>query len=114
MEKPITLSRLIALLLVFFIYSSASVLMKFSSSSESMASVMLYLAGAFFVLGVYAVSWQQILKNTPLSVAFMFKSVTILYGMFFAALIFDEKISIFNIMGALMIMAGIVVLGWES
>lgn len=114
MEKSITLSKILILLLVFLIYSSASIMMKFSSSSESVIVSLLYLLAAFGILGVYAILWQQILKNTPLSMAFMFKSVTIVYGMFFAAFIFDEKISTYNIMGALMIMIGIVVLGWES
>ena len=114
MEKSITLSRIIVLLLIFLIYSSASVMMKFSSSSESVVVALLYLLGACGILGVYAILWQQILKFLPLSLAFMFKSVTVIYGMFFAFSIFGESISISNILGALLIIIGIVILGWKS
>lgn len=114
MKQTITLSKLVALLLVFLVYSSASIMMKLSSSSENMTVALAYLAGTFGILGVYAILWQHVLKNTPLSMAFMFKSVTVVYGMFFAAFIFEEKISTFNIIGALMIVVGIVFLGWES
>lgn len=113
MKRKISLSWLVGLLLVFLVYSSASILMKLSSSEDNSVLALFYLAGTFGVLGVYAFFWQMILKHIPLSTAFMFKSITVLYGMFFATAIFDENITRSNLAGAFLIVLGIVILGWK-
>lgn len=87
--------------------------MKLSSSEDGML-MLVYLACAIVILGVYACLWQQVLKHIPLTTAFMFKSVTVIYGVLFAHILFMEEITNNNIVGAAMIVAGIVVLGWKS
>lgn len=113
MQQNLTLTRLAGLLLVFLVYSSANIFMKLSSSGEGLSSLF-YLGCAFGVLGVYACLWQQILKFIPLTTAFMFKSITVLYGMFFAWFLFKEDITLNNMLGAILIVTGIIVLGWRS
>jgi len=68
----------------------------------------------FAVLFVYAVLWQQVLKKIPLSTAIANKSVTIIWGMIFGLLFFNEKISLKMIIGAILILSGIFVLSTEK
>lgn len=111
--QHLNLKRIVRLLLVFLVYSSANIFMKLSSEGEGV-DVFLYLACAFFVLALFAYLWQQTLKLIPLTRAFMFKSITVLYGMFFASFLFKEHITLNNMVGASLIVIGIIILGWES
>lgn len=61
------------------------------------------------ILAVYAVFWQIILKKLPLTVAMANKSVTIIWGIVYGWLFFEEKITLMNGIGAAVIIAGIVV-----
>lgn len=87
--------------------------MKLSSEGEGV-DIFLYLACAIFVLSLFAYLWQQILKLIPLTKAFMFKSITVLYGMLFASFLFEEHITFNNMVGASLIIIGIIILGWKS
>ena len=113
MQQDLNLLRLARLLLVFLVYSSANIFMKLSSSREGLPALF-YFSCAFVVLGIYACLWQQILKHIPLTTAFMFKSITVLYGIFFAWFLFKEDITLNNMLGALLIVTGIIVLVWKS
>ncbi len=112
-QKKISIKWIFGLLLVFLIYSSANIFMKLSSSEDGML-MLIYLSCAIGILGIYACLWQQVLKHISLTTAFMFKSVTVIYGILFAHVLFLEEITVNNIIGAAMIVAGIVVLGWRS
>lgn len=97
------------LIAAFMIYSSAGVFMKLASMHEPFGRpYFIYLALAFLMLGTYAVMWQFALKRIPLAQAFLFKSMTIVFSLFFAWAIFNEHISFNNIMGSLIIFAGVV------
>ena len=113
MQQNLTLTRVIVLLLVFLVYSSANIFMKLSSAGEGLSAIF-YLVYTFSVLGIYAFLWQHILKTISLTTAFMFKSVTVIYGMIFASFLFNEDITLNNMLGASLIIAGIIVLGWKS
>lgn len=71
------------------------------------------------VLGIsviYAVLWQQILKRMPLVTAFSNKAVTVIWGLIWGMIFFDEKILIQNVIGAAVIVVGVylVVTGEET
>lgn len=59
-------------------------------------------------LGVYALGWQQVIKRMPLSSAFANRAVTIVWGIFWGAVLFGEAITPGKLAGAAIIMAGIV------
>jgi drug/metabolite transporter (DMT)-like permease len=69
---------------------------------------------AFMLFGFFALVWQQVLKRLPLTIAHANRAVTILYGMFFGAVLFGETISLNMIIGALIIIAGIVLMVGNS
>ena len=62
---------------------------------------------SLFLLFIYAILWQQILKRMPVSTAMCNKSVTIIWGMLWGLLLFQETISIQMIIGAVIIFAGV-------
>ena len=66
------------------------------------------LIGAIGVMGLYAVLWQQILKRIELSLAYMFKGTSIVFVMLLAYILFGEQITWNNIVGAIIIVGGIV------
>lgn len=69
---------------------------------------MLGLIGATGVMGLYAVLWQQVLKRIELSMAYMFKGTSLIFVMLLAYVLFGEQITWNNIVGALIIIGGIV------
>ncbi len=91
----------------FVVYSFVSVLAKYASAQSDFVVMAAYLIGEIFLLGVYAVLWQQALKKFPLVVAMSNKGVTVVFSLIWSALLFQEEITIINILGTLMILIGI-------
>lgn len=95
---------------VIWIYSLSSVLIKMSSLYDffSIQFLAIY-ALIIIVLGIYALLWQQMIKKFEPSIAYSNKSVTTIWTMIYAIMIFGETISIKKIIGILLILAGIVI-----
>ena len=84
--------------------------MKLASMEDFMSiAYLLRLFCVILAMSTYAIFWQVLLKKVPLTQAFLFKSITVLFTLFFAFSIFKESISLNNIIGALFIIAGIIV-----
>lgn len=81
------------------------------ASDYSFLSVpyILCLVGAVCVMGVYALLWQQVIKRMPIAEAYMFKGASLIFVLLLSALIFGEAITLSNIIGAVVIIAGIVI-----
>ncbi|MCM1160034.1 MAG: EamA family transporter [Roseburia sp.] len=99
--------RYLALHFILMFYAIGGIFSKRAAgfpflSLEYLENYMIVLA----ILAVYAVFWQKILKKLPLTVAMANKSVTVIWGIVFGYLCFKEKITIFNLIGA-----GIIILG---
>ena len=65
------------------------------------------------ILGVYAVLWQQLIKRFELSVAYANRSMSILWSMIWAVVFFHDKITINNILGVLIVIAGTIIINME-
>ena len=65
--------------------------------------------GMIAILGVYAIAWQQIIKHIPLTTAFCNKAVGIVWGIMWGALIFKEAIKWNMILGAVIVIAGVII-----
>ena len=59
------------------------------------------------ILGIYAIIWQQVLKRFELSFAMSNKGIAVLFSMIWSVLIFHEKITVNNVIGLVIIIAGI-------
>lgn len=97
------------LLLVYLFYSTVSLATKFTSLQEFLSlKYFLGLAIVVAMLGIYAIIWQQVLKRIELTTAYMFKGTSLIFVLLFSALIFNETITLWNIVGASLIVGGIV------
>ena len=61
-----------------------------------------------FIMGIYAILWQQIIKRFELSVAYANKGTLIIWTFIWAVIFFQETITLNNILGAVLVIAGIV------
>lgn len=68
----------------------------------------------FVIMFGYAVIWQQILKRMPLTVAYANRPVTLIWGIIWGALIFEEKVTWNMLVGAVIIFAGIYLVTSEN
>lgn len=108
-KRGLSISSLLLLIAAFLIYSTTGVFSKMASMHEMLSlSYIQYFSLVILAMGGYAVLWQLILKRVDLSKAFLFKSLTVIFSLFFAWSIFDETISLKNILGCLFIISGIV------
>lgn len=97
--------------LAFFIYAFYAVLGKLASKQVFFSKIFIFLyISVFLILFVYALLWQQILKKIPLVIATANKTVTIVWGIVFGKIFFDEKVKLNMILGALLILVGIFIL----
>lgn len=102
-------SKAVALIGVNFIYACTSICTKMASQQEMLSWPYLWwIASAIGVMGVYAVLWQQVIKRMPISTAFMFKGTSLIFILLISALLFGEAITLNNVIGAVVIIAGIV------
>lgn len=105
LKKYITYIVLVAINLL---YACVSIFTKYASQSEFLSWGYVWaVAGAIGVMGLYAVLWQQVLKRIELSLAYMFKGTSIFFVMLLAHVIFGEQITWNNIVGAIIIVSGI-------
>lgn len=114
-----SIKKYIQLHLVILIYTLSSVCSKLvaeSINSDGLFSLktIVFLGILFLSLAVYAVFWQQIIKKVDLTVAYVNKGVTILWTLFWSVILFNETITINSLIGALIVIAGIVVVNYEQ
>lgn len=107
--------RISLLLGTFIVYSFESVFAKLASSYATFSfQYFFYLGCVLAVLGCYAVLWQKVLEVYPLNKAFLCKSLTIIFILTISHYLFDESITFNNVMGATLIISGIVTLSWKK
>ena len=93
---------------IFFIYSLCGLFSKSASRCEFLSLPYLaFISGCVFVLGIYAILWQQVIKRMPVSDAYMLGGITSFFGLAIAHFIFDEPITANNIIGTTIILSGI-------
>lgn len=110
MPNQISLKNFLLLIGAFLIYSLTGVCSKMASSyalfSREFISIF---AVELITVGIYAILWQIVLGRIELSKAFLFKSSTVVFSLCWAYWIFGEAITIKNIIGASLIIVGIVI-----
>ena len=109
------LNHILSLVSINLLYACVSIFTKYASQSDFMSWGYVWaVVGAIGVMGLYAVLWQQILKRIELSLAYMFKGTSIVFVMLLAHMIFGEQITWKNIVGAIIIVCGIVLYAHTS
>ena len=96
----------------FIIYSFSGVFLKIASFNNFLSLKYCFFFGlAVFVLGIYAILWQQVLKKIELSVAMAHKPFVLVLGIALACLLFKEQLTIKLVLGCLLILIGITIVG---
>lgn len=101
----------IILHLIILLYSLSGIFSKLASTKQFLSfEFILFYGLVLFIMAVYALLWQQVLKSVPLNIAYANKAVTIIWGMVWGALVFKEQITIANIIGAAVVLAGVILM----
>lgn len=94
---------------VNIIYACTSIFTKTASTQEILSlQWMAWIVGAVGVMGLYALCWQQVLRHTELSTAYMFKGTSLIFILLISSLLFGEIITLKNVIGSVIIITGIV------
>ena len=100
---------LLGLHLLLAVYSLSSVVSKLSGRYNwPEPGFFLCIAGVFGLLGLYALGWQQVIKRMPLTAAFANKAVTVVWGLVWGVLLFNEAVTPGKLAGCALVMAGLV------
>lgn len=109
-KSKISIKWMLILQMVVLLYTTSSIFMNFAKGFKPFSlQMILLMGGAVFVLGIYAILWQQIIKNIDLSFAYANRSIALLWSMLWAFLIFGEKITPQNIIGVIIVIVGTVI-----
>lgn len=102
------INKYVLLHILLFFYSFCGVFSKLASGNDFLSlNFCIFYGISIFILGVYAILWQQILKKFSLTTAFFNKAVTIIWGMLWGILFFKEKITINMIIGTVIVLLGV-------
>lgn len=112
--KTDRIRSVLLLQLAIFFYSLVSVISKlasiqlnahglFSFQCIGMLSIMV------LMLGLYAVVWQISLKKMKLSVAYANKGITLLWSLLWSVILFNDSVTVNNIIGIALVLCGIMV-----
>lgn len=106
MKKNI--KALVFLHIILFVYSMCGIASKMAGHYPVLSSKFLFFYGIVLAgLFVYALLWQQILKTLPVTLAYVNKAVTIIWGMLWGKLFFGESITWNKLLGATIIICGV-------
>lgn len=109
MDKKAKAKTLILLHLTLMLYSLSGIFSKKAAYAGFLSrDFIIYYGIVILLLGVYAISWQQIIKKLPLTTAFSNKAVTIVWGIIWGAVFYRESVSPGKVAGAAIVIIGIV------
>ena len=104
----LSIGNALSLSMAVAVYSMSGIFTKLASCYEFVSlPYIACLLGVVFVLGIYAVLWQIILKRVSLSQAYPFRSLGIIYSLGIACFAFHEDVTVQNVLGACIVLCGL-------
>ena len=99
----------------YFIFSLGGLALKSAARQPfpSLPFFLLYAAGLGFMF-LFAVIWQRVLKSFPLLTAYAWRCAGFLWNFLWAVLVFGETITAANVLGASVIVAGILLVASDG
>ncbi len=114
-KKTNRIAIFLLLHILLLVFSFSGVFSKMAAGQEFLSlKFCLCYGGVLLVLGIYAICWQQIIKRMPLTLAYANKAVTVIWGMIWGMLFFSESITIQKVIGAVVVIAGVVLYSIED
>lgn len=106
---------ILALNVLLMFFSLGGIFSKLASKQPFLSLKFILCYGALlFIMFVYAIGWQQIIKRLPLTMAYANRAVTIVWGIIWGLLFFNEKLNLGKIIGAVIVIAGVLLYVTES
>ena len=113
--KKISPKLILALQLVVMLYTLSSVAAKMASGQSFLSlPFLIYYGVEILILGFYAIAWQQIIKRCDLSVAYANRSMAILWSLVWTVIFFHESLTVKNIIGVLIVLAGTMIVNSDG
>lgn len=115
-EKKKSRAKILILLsLSLVIQSLSSVFIKYAGTFETLSFqfILYYLLGVG-CLGVFAIMWQLLLELIPLTTAYMRKGILYILILLWSVLFFKEQVTLNNIIGSIIIIAGVCIHGMDE
>ena len=106
---------ILALNILLMFFSLGGIFSKLASKQPFLSLKFILCYGALLlIMFVYAIGWQQIIKRLPLTMAYANRAVTIVWGIIWGLLFFNEKLNVGKIIGAVIVIAGVLLYVTES
>lgn len=114
-KRPNRAKILLLLSLSLIIQSLSSVFIKYAGKFETLSKEFLF----FYVLavgclGVFAIMWQLLLELIPLTTAYLRKGILYILILIWSVILFKEQVTIYNIIGSIIIIVGISIHGMDE
>ncbi|MGM9809357.1 MAG: EamA family transporter [Paludibacteraceae bacterium] len=114
-KQRLPILSVIGLMFLNLLYACVGVGTRYAAGEAFLTQGYVFSFGlAIVLMGIYAVLWQQVLKYIDLSVAYMFKGTSLIFTMLLAYWLFGEPITLHNIIGAAIIILGIILYNLPS
>ena len=114
-DKKKFIKNIIILQVIILIYTLSTVTAKFASNEEFLSiKFILFYGLEIFILGVYAILWQQIIKKFEISVAYANRAMSLLWSIVWAIVFFGEQITLKNVIGVIIVIIGTIIVNSEE
>lgn len=112
--KKVQKKWILVMQMMVMVYSFVGVLAKIASKYMHKTGIFSYqfigiVFAMFFILGIYAIFWQLVLKHMQLSIAYANKGFCLFWTLLWSVLFFAEKVTWSNVLGIVIIIGGIMV-----
>lgn len=109
-NKKELIKNIFILQLIIAIYTLSTVVAKYASNESFLSfRFILFYGIEIFILGIYAILWQQIIKKFEISVAYANRAMDLLWAILWAIVFFHESITINNIIGVIIVIIGTII-----
>lgn len=107
--------NIVVLQAVVIVYTLSSVVAKFATGRELFSfSFFLFYGLEVFILGIYALLWQQMIKKFDLSVAYANRAMALLWSAVWAVILFGDRLGEKRLFGIFLVIVGTVIVNLDQ
>lgn len=100
---------------VIFIYTLSTIMAKFAAGEDFFSfKFILFYGIEILILGIYAILWQQVIKKFEISIAYANKAMALFWSIIWAILLFNETVTIKNVIGVVIVIIGTIVVNKDE
>lgn len=114
-NKKNLIKNILILQAIIAVYTLSTVAAKFASGKDFLSfEFILFYGIEIFILGVYAILWQQIIKKFQISIAYANRAMSLLWAILWAVVFFHEEVTIKNIIGVIIVIIGTIIVNRDD